>query len=494
MYKKLMLLFVLAVTLFAQQLHVDSVVVDTVWNSDSSWFDGQGIWRQRISRDCLFSFIPKGEGMAKCSLVVSFDSGQTWSLKSDSVVVAGMAFPVLVNCGNKSTIRIRILGDDRVGVVFRIIARQSQPFLYGKPKINILGMGADLKPGNNCFVELKCQQNIADSTKGYSSITKIYWDANGDGSWNDSTSTLNWVWQTAVPMGVLGQRRAVIVKARDFNGLWCSPETLTVQFGLKRSLNMLEMSGGTFMMGSDVFEFERPVHRVILSAFKISQTHITQEIFMAVMNGVNPSLFGGDTSALRPVDNVNWYDAVLFCNALSKLVGKDTVYAYSSSFKSTVPGSALEGITYNLLKNGYRLPTEAEWEYACKAGSGTDYYWGRNCSLLTSLDTANIDSNAIWWHNSTDKTWPVGTKKPNAWALYDMVGNVRQWCNDNFDYYFQDTLQTNPTGPLRSIARVQRGGSYNRNNDHLDLRSASRDYNVPTLRHPFFGFRVVSRP
>ena len=166
---------------------------------------------------------------------------------------------------------------------------------------------------------------------------------------------------------------------------------------------------------------EEPVHTVSLSAFTMSQTLITQAQYQAVM-GVNPSSY--DTGSTLPVEGVNWYDAVLFCNQLSKLAGLDTVYSYNSVYStSTYPLGLFDtfySVSIDYSKIGYRLPTEAEYEYAERAGNDTtDYYWGRYFPPTTAADTDAIDSNVVWYYNDNSPYHipQVATKKPNAWGL-----------------------------------------------------------------------------
>jgi formylglycine-generating enzyme required for sulfatase activity len=144
-------------------------------------------------------------------------------------------------------------------------------------------------------------------------------------------------------------------------------------------------------------------------------------------------------------------------------------------------------------QHGYRLPTEAEWEYACRAGTTTDFYWGGSYPPLTASDTAAIDANAVWWHNSPDSTQPVAGKLANAWGLYDMAGNVWQWCNDWYGGYGSSS-QSDPTGPSSGTYRVMRGGSWA--NYDYNLRSADRyvsGYAVPGGWNGDNGFRCVRR-
>jgi formylglycine-generating enzyme required for sulfatase activity len=221
----------------------------------------------------------------------------------------------------------------------------------------------------------------------------------------------------------------------------------------------------------------------------MSATLITQAQYKSVI-GTNPSYFiyGG----AYPVEEVSWFDAVLFCNALSRLSGMDTVYSYLGD---TIAMNLPATVVIDYTRNGYRLPTEAEYEYACRAGTTTEYYWGRNYPPLTSADTLALDSNAIWNIDSPSGTEPVGSKKPNAWGLYDMAGNLWEWCNDWYAGY-ADSSQTNPTGPSSpgpNNYRVRRGGAwaFSTGGDAANLTAGYRYYDGPSIRNNTVGFRVV---
>jgi len=252
---------------------------------------------------------------------------------------------------------------------------------------------------------------------------------------------------------------------------------------------MVSISGGTFQMGNTLTSDAQPVHSVTISAFYMNVTEVTQASYDSLM-GVNPSTFTGDL--LRPVEMVTWFDAVLYCNARSKRDGKDTVYTFTSITGTPGNGcSDLVGLAVDFSKNGYRLPTEAEWEYACRAGSTTDYYWGRNSPPTTTVDTVAIDSNAVWSHNSGSTTLPVAGKLPNAFGLYDMSGNVWEWCNDWYDAaYYSSSPSTDPTGPSTGTDRVLRGGGWKANDSRQT--SAYRNYwsGIGTYG---LGFRCVRR-
>ncbi|HUU27996.1 MAG TPA: SUMF1/EgtB/PvdO family nonheme iron enzyme [archaeon] len=231
-------------------------------------------------------------------------------------------------------------------------------------------------------------------------------------------------------------------------------------------IEMLPIPAGTFQMGSNTgWSDEQPVHTVTLSAFQMSKYEITQAQYQAVM-GSNPSYFTGDDN--RPVEQVSWYDAVTFCNKLSESAGLQPCYNLSTW-------------SCDFTKNGYRLPTEAEWEYACRAGTSTEYYTGNTES---DLDRAG------WYdYNSGNTTHAVGGKLANAFGLYDMHGNVWEWCNDWYGSYSSEN-ENNPQGPSSGSTRVIRGGS--RSYDAYLCRSAFRTDYDPADRYYFsLGFRVV---
>ncbi len=220
---------------------------------------------------------------------------------------------------------------------------------------------------------------------------------------------------------------------------------------------MRHIAAGTFQMGSATgYSDELPVHTVtISSAFYMDTTDVTQADYFKLI-GVNPSAFLGDS--LRPVEEVTWNDALLYCNARSKRDGLDTVYSFDSIETAPETGcSSLDSLHTDLFKNGYRLPTEAQWEYACRAGSTTPYFWGNDTSMDSGNDTVGMYS---WYYgNSHDSTHRVATKLPNAWGLYDMSGNVWQWCSDWYGAY-TDSAEVDPTGPVWGYYPVMRGGSW----------------------------------
>lgn len=215
---------------------------------------------------------------------------------------------------------------------------------------------------------------------------------------------------------------------------------------------------------------EGPVHKVEIAPFLIGATEITQGQYKTVV-GKNPSnSFGVDSLA---VDRISWFDAVKLCNLLSDKAGLDQCYD-ESTWKC------------DFTKNGFRLPTEAEWEYACRAGTKTIYYFGDSPSKIGVYAWfGNIEIG-----NCDNIPHAVGLKKPNAWGLFDMCGSDWEWCNDWYgeDYYKSSPAQ-NPKGPENGKLRVMRGGSWINNPD--SMTSSYREQYVPSLSYLDIGIRVV---
>jgi uncharacterized repeat protein (TIGR02543 family) len=254
-------------------------------------------------------------------------------------------------------------------------------------------------------------------------------------------------------------------------------------------IEMVWVPGGSFEMGrnlgtgggSDV----TPLHKVTLSGFYMSGTEVTQEQYQAVM-GTNPSRFSGNN---LPVEQVSWYDTLVFCNKLSVMEGLTPVYRINGSTDPSAWGSvpASNNSTWNAVEivsgsTGYRLPTEAQWEYAAKGGNGTP-------GNYTYAGSDIVDNVA--WHsgNGGSRTHEVGTKTPNNLGLYDMSGNVWEWCWDWYGSY-SSAVQTDPLGASSGSYRVRRGGSWSNLVEYV--RSVYRHYNsVPSLQYNDIGFRLV---
>ncbi len=198
---------------------------------------------------------------------------------------------------------------------------------------------------------------------------------------------------------------------------------------------MVQIPAGRFIMGDET-QIDATPHEVAISSFYMDKNLVTQEQYEKVM-GENPSRWKG---VGNPVEQMRWSDGVRYCNARSKSEGLEPCYD-------------LQTWECNFQANGYRLPTEAEWEYACRAGTTTAYFFGNDPSKLKDY---------AWFEgNSGGKPQPVGQKPPNAWGLYDMHGNVWEWCNDFYQVdYYQQSPKENPRGPKTGDTKVVRGGAW----------------------------------
>jgi formylglycine-generating enzyme required for sulfatase activity len=257
---------------------------------------------------------------------------------------------------------------------------------------------------------------------------------------------------------------------------------------------------GSFTMGSnDINDYQaQPAHRVTLTkGFYMSKYLVTQEQWTKVM-GNNPSHFSsnpapGEIQKRRPVEMVNFYDAIVFCNMLSMQEGLSPAYSVSGTINPSEWGAvptesndaAWDAVMVVENSTGYRIPTEAQWEYACRAGTTTAY------------NTGNTMSDDMGWYdvNSGGITHEVGKKKENAWGLYDMHGNVWEWCWDLYLHYnFTGGGLIDPTGPIFTLPqfegrRVDRCGSFM--HDEQRLRSASRSSGFTYYRSHVLGFRII---
>ena len=211
--------------------------------------------------------------------------------------------------------------------------------------------------------------------------------------------------------------------------------------------NMVYVSGGTFIMGGDDSSDQMPTHSVTLSSYYICKYEVTQVLWRAVM-GSNPSNFKGNN---LPVENVSWYDCQTFIKRLNSYTGRN-----------------------------FRLPTEAEWEFAARGGN-----YSRHYKYSGSND---IDDVAWYIDNSNKRPHPVGTKQANELGLYDMSGNVGEWCSD-WDGSYSSYSQTNPTGPNSGSFRVHRGGFWRYNARYC--RTPERSSKTPDYCVNYIGLRLV---
>lgn len=221
------------------------------------------------------------------------------------------------------------------------------------------------------------------------------------------------------------------------------------------TFEMVAVEGGTFTMGATPEQgtyynnSERPTHQVTVSSFWIGKTEVTQQLWIALM-GSNPSYF--HSSNLQPVEHVSWNDCQEFITKLNEATGKT-----------------------------FRLPTEAEWEFAARGGNKSQGY---------KFSGSNNDDDVAWYDsNSGGKTHPVASKAPNELGIYDMSGNLFEWCNDWYNSsYYSSSPKVNPTGPESGTMRVMRGGDWS--SAYLQHRVAFRDRWLPDQSNFKWGFRL----
>ncbi len=260
-----------------------------------------------------------------------------------------------------------------------------------------------------------------------------------------------------------------VVVVSGANGSVTSQAAVVAVFMLVPLTGMVGIPPGTFVLGSPVTEKDRSIWEgpqvtvTLTRAFWMGKCEVTQGEYQAVM-GNNPSFFKGDTNL--PVESVSWRDATNYCGKLTQ--------------QERQAGRLPPGFVY-------RLPTEAEWEYACRAGTTTRFSYGDD------LNYTNLGQYAWYGANSGNTTHPVGQKKPNPWGLNDLHGNVWEWCLDWWKDSLPEGPVTDPKGPSTGSSRVDRGGGF------ADLggicRSASRDSCAPqNFVYKFLGFRVVLAP
>ena len=263
------------------------------------------------------------------------------------------------------------------------------------------------------------------------------------------------------PVQVATPKNIIIPKVVGTYTEILTKKTITIQktfFGKKEfesleevELEMVILPAGNFMMGSDEEDTEKPKHQVALKQFAIGKYPVTEGQYQVVM-GYSPSAYKNNPRC------VDWNYTQIFCQKLNEKTGKK-----------------------------YRLPSEAEWEYACRAGTQTRYYFGDNKEQLSEY--------AWYYQNSGHQTNPVGQKKPNNWGLFDMSGNVWEWCDDGWHNNYQNAPKNGSSwndNHSQSTARVVRGGGYNSDNSSRDVfRSASRRHTDADSCHGWTGFRLA---
>ncbi|MBF0548657.1 MAG: SUMF1/EgtB/PvdO family nonheme iron enzyme [Candidatus Riflebacteria bacterium] len=329
------------------------------------------------------------------------------------------------------------------------------------------------RSSDTTLVENKALEIYPRATGIITNLPEVpYDDFNDDGKIDTSDVAIMMAW---IQVGKFRDTSLVLGRAKELYSLTSGsvvrfpgstdptlPDPAVVVLGNNEaSMTFALIPAGSFAMGAmSTNQDERPVHTVTISTpFYMAKTEVTQIQYTCVLSG-NPSNYKGPN---KPVDSVSWFDAIAFCNRLSELKGLEKCYSGSG-----------DNVQCNFTAEGFRLPTEAEFEYACRAGSTGDYFWG-----------STFDSTYAWLSYAND----VGGKLPNAWGLFDIIGNSNEWC---WDYYKSDYYSVSPAvdprGPTTVNNRVFRGGRYN--NDPSYSRSAYRGETNPSWGGTDLGFRV----
>jgi len=277
---------------------------------------------------------------------------------------------------------------------------------------------------------------------------------------------------------------------------WGRLATSVTQGSVPATTPLRTLPGGTFSMGctsgdTQCQSDESPVRQVTLSPFQIGETELTQGEWASVYNDGVPSYWYNAFTSRAPLENVTWFEAVVFCNRLSELHGLTPCYYSDAGFTQVLgksgstwvspPTSASVRVYWNTAAKGYRLPTEAEWEYAARGGSATNLYSGSNTITYVGWHNANT--------NNGSSTQYVKRLFPNGYGLYDMTGNVSEWVWDLYGTY-PNSAETNPTGPSDGRTdRTIREGNYANSTDVC--RVSNRGILAPTAKSINLGFRIA---
>jgi len=350
--------------------------------------------------------------------------------------------------------------------------------------------------------------NLADPG-GYAQTIWINVSGNGGYTWTIPSSSLS----GDVGSGIMpGTSKHIVWNAgQDWNGQLVSNCRVRVYANNGTTpispAVMALIPSGEFQMGDNLDQMStaQPVHNVQVDAFYMDINLVSGSLWLDVRNwavsrGYTDLAWGTSYAYNHPIVSVTWYDVVKFCNARSERDGLTPVY-YTDAFQTTVyrTGSLnISNACVNWAANGYRLPTEAEWEKAARGGVlGQRYPWGNsitgaNANYSGSGDPFEGNSPATTpcgYYNGSQT--PAGPDMANGYGLYDMAGNVWEWCWDWYSstYYALDEAKTNPQGPLTGSSRLLRGGAWDVSS--ANLRCAFRDFYYPDFADNFCGFRCV---
>jgi formylglycine-generating enzyme required for sulfatase activity len=271
---------------------------------------------------------------------------------------------------------------------------------------------------------------------------------------------------TAITLSGLTKGGTFFFKVTAINLMESAPSVYTQATVPQTWYGMKSIPTGSFLMGDTLSANNQPVRNVTVSAFYMDATELTRGKYAAVSGTpANPA------DSAYPVEWLSWYAAAYLCNMRSKFEGLDTVYSYTGqtgTFTVATPSDlVLTNLVADFSKNGFRLPTEAEWEYACRAGTSTTFYWGTQ------------DPGIFAWYfgnSSGTEAFPVAQKAPNTFGLYDMSGNVAEWCNDWYvEPYMATDQPTDPKGPATGTDKVYRGGTFKDITDGITSTVRFRD-------------------
>jgi formylglycine-generating enzyme required for sulfatase activity len=346
---------------------------------------------------------------------------------------------------------------------------------------------------------LQAQPSLGISPAGNHSV--LYWTATPTNYLLQSATNLvspNWVMANdALP--ALAATVSNTLPARFFRLIYTNPPS-----------GMALIPAGTFTMGDTLDgESDAIPTNVFVSAFYMDTNLVSYSFWQTVynaaitFNGYSFVNAGAGKAANHPAQSVDWYDCVKWCNARSQLAGLTPVYYTDAGFSQVYKTGETDAVFANWAANGFRLPTEAEWEKAARGGlNGLRFPWGNRIDQYRadydSYDNYSYDSgpsgyNPIGSNGGTSPpTSPVGSFDVNGYGLYDMAGNVYEWCWDWYGVSYGQPTVFNPTGPATGSARVNRGGS-GVNNAYI-LRCALRNAYVPTVAPNTYGFRCVRMP